>query len=146
MSSTDASEKQYPVYHGLRTAGPTAVLWAGFLAAPLVLALFLLVGLSALGFAYGLALFAANRLAAYLTDRAARGKMEVTAVGITGMGFITRAWVSVAALFALARLDSEDVALGAAVCFLALFTIDLLSRSLAALVAREGARATQETA
>ncbi len=63
--------------------------------------------------------------------------MEVRAVGITGVGFITRAWVSVALLFVLTRLAGERVGLTAAVTFLALFTIDIMARSLAHLLARD---------
>ncbi len=134
---TPDRDRTYPVYDGLRTAGPAVVQWLGFAAAPLVLAVVWAVGLPLAGFAWGLGLFAVNRLAALLTDRAARGKMEVTAVGITGVGFITRAWVSVALLFVLTRLAGERVGLTAAVTFLALFTIDIMARSLAHLLARD---------
>ncbi len=145
-SGTRATGMTYPVYRGLRTAGPPVVQWLGFVAAPVVLAVVWAVGLPLSGFAWGLALFAANRLAAALTDRAARGKMEVTAVGITGVGFISRAWISVALLFVLTRLASEEVALTAAVTFLALFTTDILARSLAHLIARDTAAASGDPA
>jgi hypothetical protein len=143
---TTAGASSYPVYDGLRAAGPTVVQWLGFAAAPVVLLLVWAVGLPLEGFAWGLALFAVNRLVAFLTDRAARGKLEVTAVGITGMGFITRAWVSVALLFALTRLTSDEVGMTAAVTFLALFTVDLGARSLAHLLARDAAATPRELA
>ncbi len=135
----EPSRSGYPVYRGLRAAGPGWVQWLGFVAAPAVVALLALVGLPLAGILLGVALFAANRVVALLTDRAARGKLEVTAVGITGVGFISRAWVSVALLFVLTRVASEDVALAAALAFLALFTIDILARSLSHLVARGAA-------
>lgn len=131
----------YPVYRGLRTSGPPVVQWLGFAVAPLVLAVVWAVGLPLAGFGWGLGLFALNRLVATLTDRAARGKMEVTAVGITGVGFISRAWISVVLLFVLTRVATEEVALTAAVAFLALFTTDILARSLAHLLARDAAAA-----
>jgi hypothetical protein len=121
----------YPVYTGMRTAGPAIVPWLGFVAAAIALPLFYLAGWSLAGWALGTALFAANKGAAIAIDHAARGKMQVTAVGMTGVGFMTRAWVTFGFLFVFASQVSKDVGIVGAVAFLVFFTVDMAARSLA---------------
>jgi hypothetical protein len=76
----------------------------------------------------------------------ARGKSQVTAVGVSGIGFLSRAWLSFGALFLIAHFGDRDVAVAAAVTFLAYFTVDLLVRSILHSIARQAASPTQETA
>jgi hypothetical protein len=136
----------YPVYTGMKSAGPAAVRWLGFIAAALLLPLFLVMGWSLGGYVLGLALFTVNRGAALLIDRLARGKMQVTAVGITGMGFISRGWITFGILFAYAQFVDKHVGVVAAVTFLIYFTIDTLARSLAHVAGGGLKKKPQETA
>jgi hypothetical protein len=121
----------YPVYTGMRSAGPQFLQWISFVLVLLALPLFALADWSLAGWALGAGLFAVNRASAVLLDRFARGKMEVTAVGITGMGFISRGWITFGILVAWAEFVSKPAAIAAAISFLVYFTIDLLIRSLA---------------
>jgi len=121
----------YPVYTGMRSAGPAFLQWSAFALVAAALPLFLVAGWPLAGWALGAALFAGNRLAAVLLDRFARGKMQVTAVGITGMGFISRGWITFGILFAWAEFVAKHAAVAAAVSFLVYFTIDMVVRSLA---------------
>jgi hypothetical protein len=120
----------YPVYHGTRLAGPRALQYVPFAACALALPLFAAAGWTLVGWAVGVVLFLANRASAILLDRLARGKMQVTAVGITGMGFISRAWITFGLLFAVAEFGSKTVAISAAISFLVYFTLDMLLRSI----------------
>jgi hypothetical protein len=128
---------EYPVYQGMRSAGPPIISrGAGFLAAIVVLPVFLLSGQPFAGYLLGVGLFAANWLAALGLDRIARGKMQVTAVGITGLGLISRAWVTFGALFVFAKLVDSTVGVVGAIVFLVLFTVDFLARTISHTVAR----------
>ena len=120
----------YPVYTGMRSAGPQFLQWIAFVLVALALPLFVVAGWTLAGWALGAALFAVNRFSAMLLDRFARGKMEVTAVGITGIGFISRGWITFGILFAWAEFVSRPAAIAAAITFLVYFTADLLIRSL----------------
>jgi hypothetical protein len=131
----------YPVYTGTRSAGPPILArGAGFIAALVVLPVFLIAGYDILGWAFGVAIFTTNWLAAIGIDRLARGKMQVTAVGITGIGLISRAWVTFGGLFIFAKLVDEDIGVAGAVVFLILFTADFLARAISHTAARAPAR------
>jgi hypothetical protein len=121
----------YPVYTGMKRRGPALVEHLGFIAMALGLPVFLLLGLGLHGYLVGAVLFAANRIAGILTDRLARGKMQVTAVGITGIGFLSRAWITFGLLFVYAEFVSRSAGVTGAVSFLAYFTVDIAARSLA---------------
>ena len=121
----------YPVYTGMKSAGPRFLPWLGFAVALVALPVFALTGLSLHGWAVGVVLFAANRAVAVGIDRIARGKMQVTAVGITGMGFISRGWITFGILFAYAELVDRRAGVVGAISFLVYFTVDMLVRSLA---------------
>jgi hypothetical protein len=137
---------EYPVYQGMRSAGPPLLArGAGFLAAIVVLPVYLLAGQPFGGYLLGVGLFTANWLAALGLDRIARGKMQVTAVGITGLGLISRAWVTFGALFVFAKLVDPTVGVAGAIVFLVLFTVDFLARTISHTVARSH-RATAPTA
>jgi hypothetical protein len=135
----------YPVYTGMKTKGPAIVGYLGFVAVAIALPVFLVAGWTLEGYLVGAVLFTANRLGAILTDRLARGKMQVTAVGITGMGFISRAWITFGLLFAYAEFVSRPAGLAGAISFLVYFTIDITARSLAQ-AAGGGPRRNQEAA
>ena len=126
----------YPVYTGMKSAGPSFIQWLGFVVCALALPLFLIAGWSLGGWALGAGLFAANRGSAIAIDRIARGKMQVTAVGISGMGFISRAWITFGLLFAFAHFFDKHVGIVAALSFLVYFTIDTLARTLTFVAAR----------
>jgi hypothetical protein len=128
---------EYPVYTGMRSAGPPLLSrGAGFLAAIVVLPVFLVTDLPFGGYLLGVGLFAANWLAAIALDRIARGKMQVTAVGITGLGLISRAWITFGALFVFAKMVDSDIGVVGAIVFLVLFTVDFLARAISHTVAR----------
>jgi hypothetical protein len=128
---------EYPVYQGMRSAGPPIIAHgAGFLAAIVVLPVYLLTGEPFGGYLLGVGLFTLNWLAALGLDRIARGKMQVTAVGITGLGLISRAWVTFGALFVFAKVVDSTVGVAGAIVFLVLFTVDFLARTISHTVAR----------
>jgi hypothetical protein len=126
----------YPVYNGMRSAGPPILSrGAGFIAALVVLPVFLIAGFTLGGYGLGVGIFTINWLAALGIDRLARGKMQVTAVGITGVGLISRAWITFGGLFVFAKLVDEHVGVVGAVVFLIVFTADFLARAIAHTVA-----------
>ena len=126
----------YPVYHGTRLAGPAHLQWLGLAVAIVALPIFLAAGWSVGGWAVGVGFFLANKLAALAIDRIARGKGEVTAVGLTGMGLISRAWITFGALFVVAKLWDREIGLAAAVVFLVCFTVDFVVRAVTQVIAR----------
>jgi hypothetical protein len=135
-----------PVYSGARYAGPTALQYLPFVACLVALPIFLIGGFPFGGWALGVGLFAVNFAGAKAIDWIARGKSQVTAVGVSGVGFLSRAWLSFGALFLIAQFGDRDIAVAAAVSFLAYFTIDLLVRSVLHALARAESDPTQETA
>ena len=135
-----------PIYSGARYAGPPALQFIPFVACLIALPVFLLGDFPLAGWVVGVALFAVNFAGAKVIDWVARGKSQVTAVGVSGIGFLSRAWLSFGALFLIAHFGDRDVAVAAAVTFLAYFTVDLLVRSILHSIARQAASPTQETA
>ncbi len=128
---------EYPRYSGSSTAGPVLLVrGAGFAVALALLPAFLLAGWEFGGWALGAGLFTANWLAALAIDRLARGKMQVTAVGISGIGLISRAWITFGGLFIFAKLVDEHIGVLGAVVFLIAYTADLLARAIGHTVAR----------
>jgi hypothetical protein len=127
----------------MKTAGPAFVRFLGFGACLLALPLFLAAGWTLGGWALGVALFAANFVAYQLADRLARGKGEVTAVGITGISLLSRAWITIGVLFLFAELVDKHAGLVAGVSFAVYFTVDFLVRSIGH-VAGGGITKTQE--
>jgi hypothetical protein len=135
-----------PVYSGARYAGPTALQYLPFVACLIALPIFVLGDFPLAGWAVGVGLFAVNFAGAKAIDWIARGKSQVTAVGVSGVGFLSRAWLSFGALFLIAEFGDREVAVAAAITFLAYFTIDLLVRSILHSLARSGSDPTRETA
>ncbi len=134
-----------PVYRGARYAGPIALQYLPFLFCLLALPVFLIGGFPLGGWLFGVLLFAVNFFSARAIDWVARGKSQVTAVGVSGIGFISRAWLSFGALFLFAEFGDKEMAVAAAVTFLVYFTVDLLVRSILHSMARSTGT-TQETA
>jgi len=135
---------EYPVYRGMRTAGPVLLArGAGFIMGVLLLPIYALVGVSLAGWAVGMGLFAANWAAALGIDRFAQGKMQVTAVGITGVGLVSRTWITFGALFVFAKFVDPHVGVVAAVTFLIVFTVDFLARTISQTAARHLNRPTE---
>jgi hypothetical protein len=131
---------EYPVYTGMRSAGPTILArGAGFIAALVLLPIFLIAGFSVAGWAFGVGIFTLNWLAAVGIDRIARGKMQVTAVGITGIGLISRTWITFGGFFIFAKLVDEHIGVVGAVVFLIVFTVDFLARAISHTMARSPA-------
>ena len=135
-----------PVYSGARYAGPWPLQYIPFVACLLALPIFLLGDFPLAGWAVGVALFAVNFAGAKVIDWVARGKSQVTAVGVSGVGFLSRAWLSFGALFLIAEFGDRDVAVAAAITFLAYFTVDLLVRSILHAIARQETSPSEETA
>jgi hypothetical protein len=141
MDQTPATMTDYPVYAGMQTAGPPILSrGAGFIAALVILPVFLLGAFDFLGWAFGVGVFTINWLAAIGIDRLARGKMQVTAVGITGIGLISRAWITFGGLFIFAKTVDENIGVIGAIVFLILFTADFLARAISHTAARSPAR------
>jgi|tagenome__1003787_1003787.scaffolds.fasta_scaffold20284453_2 hypothetical protein len=136
---------EYPVYRGMRTAGPVLLArGAGFIVGALLLPIYALVGVSLAGWAVGMGLFAANWAAALGIDRFARGKMQVTAVGITGVGLVSRTWITFGALMVFAKMVDAHVGVVAAITFLIVFTVDFLARTISQTAARHLNRPTEK--
>src|SRR5262249_36539562 len=128
---------EYPVYRGMRSAGPPIISrGAGFLAAIVVLPVFLLSGQPFAGYLLGVGLFAANWLAALGLDRLARGTMQAPAAGTPGFGFSSRAWFTFGGLFVSAKRVDSTVGVDGAIVFLVLFPVDFLARTISHPVAR----------
>ena len=102
----------------------------------MILPVFLLGAFDILGWVFGVAVFTINWLAAIGIDRLARGKMQVTAVGITGIGLISRAWITFGGLFIFAKTVDQDIGVIGAIVFLILFTADFLARAISHTAAR----------
>jgi hypothetical protein len=132
----------YPVYTGMKSAGPPILArGAGFIAALVILPFYLMAGFAFAGWAFGVGVFTVNWLAAIGIDRLARGKMQVTAVGITGLGLISRAWITFGGLFIFAKVVDEDIGVVGAIVFLIMFTADFLARAISQTAARSSSRA-----
>lgn len=129
----------YPVYNGLPVAGPSALQWAGVGVAAIGFPIALVSGISLTGYAIGAALYLANFLIALAIDLVARGQGEVTAMGITSMAFMMRAFATVGLLFLTNYAAGRTVAITAAIVFLVLFSIGLTVRAFGAMVARSQA-------
>ena len=107
----------------------------------MILPFYLLAGFAFAGWAFGVGVFTVNWLAAIGIDRLARGKMQVTAVGITGLGLISRAWITFGGLFIFAKVVDEDIGVVGAIVFLIIFTADFLARAISQTAARSSSRA-----
>lgn len=93
-------------------------------------------GIPLVGYAIGAGLYLANFLIALAIDLVARGQGEVTAMGITSVAFMMRAFATVGLLFLTNYAGGRAVAITAAIVFLVLFSIGLMVRAFGAMIAR----------
>ena len=77
----------------------------------------------------GVALWSANWWLQLLTGRLVADANPTTAVGLAGLSFISRAWLTAIILFVIALRYDEEIGLTAGVIFLVAFTCDLGGRT-----------------
>lgn len=97
----------------------------GVLALPVVL----LAGGDWSGWLIGFLLWCVNWGIANATARWSMGMSATAAVGMSGVSFIARAWLTALVLFVIALRYSEEAGLIAAGVFISCFTFDLLGRT-----------------
>lgn len=102
----------------------------GLIVAILTLPVVLLFGGPLNGWVLGVVLWSANWWLQLLTSKLAMGSNPTTAVGMTGISFISRAWLVAIILFAIALRYDKTIGLVAGVVFLVAFTCDLAGRTL----------------
>jgi hypothetical protein len=108
----------------------TAILSAiGLIAAVLSLPVVLLVGGPLNGWVLGVVLWAANWSVQLLTGRLVGNVSPTAAVGLSGVSFISRAWLVAIILFVIALNYDEEIGLTAGAVFLVAFTCDLAGRT-----------------
>ena len=88
------------------------------------------------------ALWAANWSLQLLTGKLVMNTSATAAVGLSGLSFISRAWLVAIVLFVIALNYDEQIGLTAGAVFLVAFTCDLVGRTIL-FALRE--RATQDT-
>jgi hypothetical protein len=102
----------------------------GVIVAVLSLPVVLVLGGPIEGWIMGVVLWAGNWGGQILTSRVSRNANAVAAVGMSGVSFISRAWLTAIVLFIIALKWDETVGLVAAAIFLVAFTLDLAGRSI----------------
>lgn len=102
----------------------------GLIMVVLALPVVLLAGGPIGGWLLGAALWSANWGAQLLTAKFALGMSATYAVGVSGVSFISRAWLVAIVLFVFALKFDETAGLTAAGVFLVAFTADLMGRTL----------------
>lgn len=126
------SQLSTPVAHGPTV--PSAVAFVastiGIIVAVLALPVVLLLGGPAEGWMLGVVLWCVNWAGHIFTAKAAQRTSAVAAVGMSGVSFISRAWLTAIILFIVALKYSETVGLTAAAVFLVAFTCDLMGRTI----------------
>jgi hypothetical protein len=101
----------------------------GIIVAVLTLPFVLLMGAPLNGWILGVALWSANWWLQLLTGKLAADANPTTAVGLAGLSFISRAWLTAIILFVIALRYDEQIGLTAGVIFLIAFTCDLGGRT-----------------
>lgn len=109
----------------------------GVIVAVLCLPVVLLAGGPLNGWIVGLALWSANWGLQLLTAKIAINSTPTAAVGMSGISFISRAWLVAIILFVVALRYDESVGLAAAGVFLAAFTCDLIGRTMLFAIAQK---------
>ena len=102
---------------------------AGLIAAILCLPVVLLAGGPLNGWIVGVALWSANWALQIFTGKIAINSSPTAAVGLSGISFISRAWLTAIILFVIALQYDKTVGLAAAGVFLVAFTCDLVGRT-----------------
>jgi len=114
----------------------------GLIVAFLSLPFVLLLGGPLNGWVLGVVLWGANWYLQLLTGKLAINASPTAAVGLSGISFISRAWLTAIILFVIALKYDKTIGLVAAAVFLVAFTCDLAGRT--ALFAINS-RATKDT-
>ena len=102
----------------------------GIIVAAITLPVVLVLGGPLNGWVLGVALWLANWSLQIFTAKIAMGVTPTAAVGMSGISFISRAWLVAGFLFVVALKYDETIGLVAAGVFLAAFTCDLLGRTI----------------
>ena len=102
----------------------------GIIVAVLTLPFVLLMGGPLNGWILGVALWSANWWLQLLTGKLAADANPTTAVGLAGLSFISRAWLTAIILFVIALRYDEQIGLTAGAVFLVAFTCDLVGRTI----------------
>ena len=101
----------------------------GIIVAVLTLPFVLLMGGPLNGWILGVLLWSANWWLQLLTGKLVSDANATTAVGLAGLSFISRAWLTAIILFVIALRYDEEIGLTAGVVFLIAFTCDLGGRT-----------------
>jgi hypothetical protein len=101
----------------------------GLIVAVLCLPFVLLMGGPLNGWILGVVLWSVNWYLQLLTGRLVSDANPTTAVGLAGLSFISRAWLTAIILFVIALRYDEEIGLTAGVVFLIAFTCDLGGRT-----------------
>jgi hypothetical protein len=102
---------------------------AGLIAAFLCLPFVLVLGGPLNGWIVGVLLWSANWALQIFTGKIALNSSATAAVGLSGISFISRAWLTAIILFVIALQYDKTVGLVAAGVFLVAFTCDLIGRT-----------------
>jgi hypothetical protein len=102
----------------------------GLIVAILCLPIVLLAGGPLNGWVLGVVLWSVNWWLQLLTAKLALRASPTAAVGMSGISFISRAWLTAIVLFVIALRYDEEIGLTAAGVFLAAFTCDLVGRTM----------------
>ena len=101
----------------------------GVIVAVLCLPFVLLMGGPLNGWVLGVALWSVNWWLQLLTGKLVADTNPTAAVGLAGLSFISRAWLTAIILFVIALRYDEQIGLTAGVIFLVAFTCDLSGRT-----------------
>jgi hypothetical protein len=101
----------------------------GVIVAVLTLPVVLVLGGPLNGWVFGLVLWSANWGLQIMTAKLAINQTPTLAVGMSGISFISRAWLVAIVLFVVALKYDETIGLVAAGVFLVAFTCDLAGRT-----------------
>ena len=101
----------------------------GLIVAVLCLPVVLILGGPLNGWVVGVLLWGANWWLQLLTAKLALNSSPTAAVGMSGISFISRAWLTAIILFVIALKYDEQIGLTAAGVFLVAFTCDLAGRT-----------------
>jgi hypothetical protein len=102
----------------------------GTIVAVLTLPVVLLFGGPLNGWVLGVVLWVANWSLQLVTAKLVVNTSPTAAVGLSGISFISRAWLVAIILFVIALNYDEQVGLTAGVVFLVAFTCDLVGRTI----------------
>jgi hypothetical protein len=101
----------------------------GVIVAVLTLPVVLLLGGPLNGWVLGVVLWSANWSLQLLTGKLVMNASPTAAVGLSGVPFISRAWLVAIVLFVIALNYDEEIGLTAGGVFLVAFTCDLVGRT-----------------